>query len=132
MAFALLALGFLLFMAAYQNNVALLGKQLASDMLGGKGFLVWIVALFIVGALGYSDNFKSLSRTFLALILVVVFLSNKGFFSKLTGLVYASGAKSATADLGAIIKGKFASPTANAIVNQNQDTANQIQKVTTA
>lgn len=79
MAFALIGLGLLLFMAAYQNNVAALGSQLSSDITGSRGFLIWFVALFLVGALGYVPLFKNVSRAFLVLILVVVLLSNQGF-----------------------------------------------------
>lgn len=82
MAFALIGIGLLLFMAAYQNNVAALGTQLSSDIMGGKGFIIWIAALFIIGALGYVPVLKNVSRAFLVLILIVVVLANKGFFSQ--------------------------------------------------
>lgn len=82
MAFALIGLGLLLFMAAYQNNVAALGSQLSADITGSRGFLIWFVAIFIIGALGYVPLFKNVSRAFLVLILVVIVLSNRGFFAQ--------------------------------------------------
>lgn len=90
MAFALVGIGVLLFMAAYQNNVAALGTQVSSDLTGSGGFLIWVVALFIVGALGYIQPLRTVSRIFLALILVVIFLSNKGIFTTLSQVVGAS------------------------------------------
>lgn len=94
MAFALIGIGLLLFMAAYHNNVAALGSQLSQDVAGSGGFLIWVAALFIVGAVGYIPALKGVSRWFLVLILAVVILSNRGFFQNFTaalGVDSASG-----------------------------------------
>lgn len=84
MAFALVGIGLLLFVVAYHNNVAAFGSQLSADLGGSSGFMIWVVALFIIGAIGYIPAMKGVSRVFLVLILVVVFLSNKGVFAQLT------------------------------------------------
>lgn len=96
MAFALIFIGILLFMAAYQNNVYALGTQLGNDLTGSSGFMIWIVALFIVGAIGYVPVLRNVSRVFLVLILVVVFLSNKGIFTKFSALISSGGVTTGT------------------------------------
>jgi hypothetical protein len=94
MAFALIGIGLLLFMAAYHNNVAMLGSQLSADVSGASGFFIWVVALFLIGALGYVPVLKGVSRIFLVLILVVVFLANKGFFQQFTAALGVASSKS--------------------------------------
>lgn len=47
-----------------------------------RGFLSWLSAVIIVGLLGYIEPIKPISRGFLVLIVVVLFLSRGGFFDK--------------------------------------------------
>lgn len=107
MAFALIGIGLILFMAAYQNNVAAFGSQLSADISGSSGFMVWFVALFIIGALGYVPFLRGVSRWFLVLILVVIFLGNKGFFQNFTA---ALGVNSGEKDDGGIKPATPATP----------------------
>lgn len=82
MPFALLAIGLLLIIAAYNNTQDVLGAQLKRDFSGNTGFIYWIAAIVIVGAVGYIKPLQPVSRAFLALILVILFLTNSGVFSK--------------------------------------------------
>lgn len=47
------------------------------------GFHIWILAIFVVGSLGYIRSFKPVANAFLALLIIVMLLSNKGFFVNL-------------------------------------------------
>lgn len=91
MAFALIFIGILLFVSAYNNNVAAFANQLKSDVVGSKGFIVWVTALFIVGAVGYIPALKNVSRALLVLIIVVLFLANKGVFTQFTAAITGTG-----------------------------------------
>lgn len=53
---------------------------------GQHSFLAWFIAILIIGSLGYIDDLKELSRSFLVLVIIVLFLSNNGFFSQLQQL----------------------------------------------
>lgn len=55
---------------------------LKGDFTGKNSFLVWLVALFAVGAVGYIKPLRPLSVAFLTLVMIVLFLSNKGFFKQ--------------------------------------------------
>lgn len=72
-----------------QNTYGQFATQLQTDLLGPKGFLVWLLAIAAVGALGYAKDFRTFSHYFLALILIAMILSNKGFFQNLQAAIQA-------------------------------------------
>jgi hypothetical protein len=98
MAFALIGIGLLLFMAAYHNNVAALGSQISADVTGSTGFLIWVVALLVIGAFGYVPVLRGPSRWFLVLVLVVIVLGNKGFFQQFTQALGVADQSGSTGD----------------------------------
>lgn len=92
MPWAILAIGSTILVTAYQGTENAFFAQIKSDILGpngnGKGgFLYWLVAIAVVGGLGYVPGFKPLSNAFLILLLVVLFLTQSkgaggGFFQQ--------------------------------------------------
>jgi hypothetical protein len=55
------------------------------DFTGENSFFVWMIALFVVGAIGYVPKLKPFSVAMLTLVLLSIFLSNSngengGFF----------------------------------------------------
>jgi hypothetical protein len=67
---------------------ALRGKQnelldlLKADFSGANNFGTWVLALVLVGLLGYVQKLRPVSDALMALLIVVLMLSNKGFFAK--------------------------------------------------
>jgi hypothetical protein len=55
-----------------------------SDLTGQPNYTEWMLAIFIIGAIGYIDELKTISRLFMALVVIGLLWSNKGFFSQLT------------------------------------------------
>ena len=51
------------------------------------GFHVWILAIAAAGAIGYIKPLKGFANAFLVLIIVVLILSNGGFFDKFTAAI---------------------------------------------
>jgi hypothetical protein len=45
-------------------------------------FFYWIIAIGLIGAVGYVDDLKPISNGFLALVIVVLLLDNRGFFTQ--------------------------------------------------
>ena len=75
-----------------RNTYADFGKQVATDFTGDgaqAGFVWWIVALGAVGAVGYIKELQTLSRTFLALIMVSFILKNGSVFQELDAAIKA-------------------------------------------
>jgi hypothetical protein len=52
-------------------------------------FIFWILALGSIGALGYVKDLRQFSHYFMALILISMILSNRGFFAKLSEAIKA-------------------------------------------
>jgi hypothetical protein len=94
-AFILLIIGITLLVAGVQNTQGDLFDLLKKDF--GQ-FLVWFVAIFLIGALGYIPKMKPLSTAFMGLVILVLFLSKgKGFFSQFQSAVTsAQNTQSAT------------------------------------
>lgn len=106
MAFALVFIGLILIVTGSRNTYAGFGAQLQSDFTGSNNFITWIVALGVVGALGYIKNLRTFSHYFMALIIVGLFLSNGGFFQNFqkalaTGPTAPTAAATPTLSIGA-------------------------------
>jgi hypothetical protein len=99
MPFLLIIVGVTLLVAGVKNTTARLFSLISGDFggtQGGTSFLSWALAIAIVGGLGYLEDLRPLSRIFMALIVVVLFLKNGGFFQNFFGEVLGSaGASSA-------------------------------------
>ena len=96
MPFALLLIGFLAFVSAYKNTLPQLGALLKSDFSGKGNFLYWIAALIIVGGVGYFRPLQNSSKMLLLLVLVVMVLSDKGFFGQFVAALNAPAPAAAT------------------------------------
>lgn len=82
MPLALLVIGTVFLVAAIRGTQKELFNTLKDDFTGPNNFIVWGLALFLIGALGYVKTLKPLSNSFMLLVVIVLFLSNRGFFDK--------------------------------------------------
>lgn len=88
MALALLFAGAVLLAAAVRSKQGDLFTLLKGDLTGANNFVFWIVALVIIGSIGFIPRLKPLSVALLALVLISIFLrKGTGFFSGLTTAV---------------------------------------------
>lgn len=79
--------GILLIVVAINDKVDDLTHLITEDFQPSNntaGFHIWIVAIFVAGAIGYIPGFKSVANAFLVLIIMAILLSNKGFFAEFT------------------------------------------------
>lgn len=89
MAFALIAIGLVMLVSAVRNTTADLTKLIKGDFTGQGNFVYWLVSILVIGAIGYIPALRPVSRVFLALVIVVLFLKKGnpngiggGFFSQ--------------------------------------------------
>lgn len=91
MPLVLLFIGIVLLVAAIRgkDQVDKLVGILKDDFASSNSFLVWGIAFFIIGAVGYYQPLRPLSRSFMLLVVIVLFLSNEGFFNKFMAQIRA-------------------------------------------
>ena len=79
--------GIVLVIAGLRNRITGGGPSLVSllkqDFTGSNPFWKWAAAIFLIGAIGYIDELKPISRAFMVLVIIVFLFSNQGVFAKL-------------------------------------------------
>jgi len=86
MPFTFIIVGLFLIIASARGRAQDLFNLLHDDFVpGSKGssFLPWLASILVIGSLGYIPQLRTFSRAFLVLLILVLLLSNKGFFAKL-------------------------------------------------
>jgi len=109
MPLGLFLVGILFLVAAVRGNKCngqqcadMLFSTLKSDFTGPNNFIYWGIALWIIGAAGYYKPLKPLSNAFMGLVILVLFISNRGFFAKFMEQIGSTQQEMSTADLGGI------------------------------
>jgi hypothetical protein len=82
MPFVLLLFGIILILVGYQGTQGQFFSLLKGDFTGSGNFIYWIISIGVVGSIGYIPKFKGISNAFMALIIIVLFVSHKGFFAQ--------------------------------------------------
>jgi len=114
MPIAFIAIGALFLIAAVRGTLTDNGNQqglltlLKSDFVStdAKGnFLVWLVTLWIIGALGYIPGFRPIANALLFLVVLVLVLSNSknsgtgGIFAEFNAALTSTGTSATTGAL---------------------------------
>jgi FtsH-binding integral membrane protein len=82
MPLALFVIGALFLTAAIRGTQGLLFSTLKDDFTGPGNFLYWGLSLFVIGSIGYYKPLRPISNSFMLLVFLILFISNKGFFNK--------------------------------------------------
>lgn len=108
MPLALLAIGIVLLVTAIRGTTGDLAKLLQKDFTGPGNFLLWILALGMVGAVGYVKDLRPIANAFLVLLLIVFLLAaNKGgkdFVSSLVSQIKGTSFTLGTNPIGDVLK----------------------------
>jgi hypothetical protein len=84
MPYIALIIGLFLVIVGYKGTQGDLVALLKDDFTGPNNFLRWVLAIAIVGSLGYIKPLRPIANSILALLIIVMFLTNGGFFDKLS------------------------------------------------
>lgn len=92
MPFVLLILGVVFLVSSVKGTQGQLGTLLQGDFTGQNNFVYWVVVILLIGSLGYIPKLKTLSVSFLVLVLLVLVLTRGnpvkntggGFFQQFT------------------------------------------------
>ncbi len=93
MPFILLLFGAVLVVTGIRGTHDDLWELVKGDFTGGgdysknKSFGLWIAAIVVVGSVGYIKPLRGFSVAFMSLLVLVLFLSNKGVITQLQGFV---------------------------------------------
>jgi hypothetical protein len=96
MPFVFAVIGSVFLVAGVRGSSDDLLQLLKTDLFGGgkNSFIYWILAIAALGAIGYVDDLRPLSRALLVLVLVVLVLSSGdpgrtggGLFAKFTDAI---------------------------------------------
>jgi hypothetical protein len=82
MPFALAIVGIVLLVSALRGTSGSLFAALKADFTGSGNYIYWVVAILVIGSIGYIKKLQPISDAFLALVLIVLMISNKGFFAQ--------------------------------------------------
>jgi hypothetical protein len=91
MPFAIMFVGLILLITGVRGTVTPLGGQLQKDFTGSQSFVMWALAIVLVGFAGYVPELRRLSHWFLALIVLSMVLANgrNGLFAKFMAQIKA-------------------------------------------
>lgn len=90
MPFALLIIGITLLVSGVRGTQTQLYTLVKGDFTGTPNYGYWVLAILIIGSIGYVPQLRSLSRAFLALVIVVLLLSKGGFFLQFQKQIYGT------------------------------------------
>jgi hypothetical protein len=91
MPFALIIIGLVLVVSAVRDTTGDLVTVVKGDFTGPNNFSYWLVAMLIIGGLGYVPSLEKLSRLFLVLVVLGLFLSHGGFFEQFNAQAFGGG-----------------------------------------
>lgn len=84
MPYLFLIAGVVMVVSAARNTHTQLLGLLKDDFTGKGNFIYWMLSILIIGAIGYIPDLKPVSRAFLVLVIIVLFLQNRGVFAQFT------------------------------------------------
>lgn len=96
MPFALAIIGIVLMVTAVKGTTGQFFSLVLSDFTGSGSYIYWVISILVIGSVGYIKKLQPVSDMFLALVLIVMFLANKGFFSQFMSAIQSGSGNCAT------------------------------------
>lgn len=96
MPFLFLIVGVVMVVSAVRGTNQDLVTLLKGDFTGKGNYLYWMLSILVIGAVGYIPDLKPVSRAFLVLVVVVLFINNRGVFQKFTEAINTTQTKTPT------------------------------------
>jgi hypothetical protein len=82
MSWILILIGIAFLISSVLNTQGDFLTLLRGDFIGMQSFVFWMLAILAIGALGYIPGLRKLANGFLVLVILMLFISNKGFFNQ--------------------------------------------------
>lgn len=81
MPFVLLLLGLLFLVVAVRGTQTDFFSLVKSEFTGTNNFLVWVLAIVILGMIGYLKPIRPVAHAMIGLVILVMIIANKGIFA---------------------------------------------------
>jgi hypothetical protein len=88
--------GLILILSGWKGDPSELLKLVEGDFSGPHNYVYWMVSILVLGSLGYVEQLRKLSRLFVALVVIVLLLDNRGFFAQLQAFINSSQGSTTT------------------------------------
>lgn len=85
-----IVVGLVLILTGLKGDPTELYDLVKGDFTGPNNFVYWSLAIFVLGAIGYIPSLRNLSRLFIVLVVLVLLVNNRGFFSQLQSFINSS------------------------------------------
>jgi hypothetical protein len=107
MPFALIITGIIMVVAAVRGTHICLVNTVKGEFTGQANFTYWVVAILIIGLIGYSETLRPLSNGLLVLILLALFLTRgrQSLFTNFTSALHIGGASKSVSSLASTLTG---------------------------
>lgn len=89
MPFAFIIVGLVLLVSGVRNTTSQLTTLVKGDITGTGSYLRWMFAILVIGGLGYIKPIQPISRMFLVLVIIVLFLANGGVFASFNSQLFS-------------------------------------------
>jgi uncharacterized membrane protein len=100
MPFILILVGLLLVIAGVNGQEAQLLSLVKADFTGSgslkNSYGAWVLAIGVLGGLGYIKAIRPIANAFMGLVILVLFLSNRGFFAQFNAAFSSPNASAAS------------------------------------
>lgn len=87
MPFLFIVSGVVMIVSAVRGTQDDLVALLKADFTGKGNFIYWLISILLIGAIGYIPSLRPVSRAFLVLVVIVLFLKNGGVFTQFTNAI---------------------------------------------
>lgn len=89
MPFAFIVVGIVMLVSGVKGTNDQLVTLIKGDLTGQNSFVHWMVAILIIGVIGYIKPLQPISHMFLVLVIVVLIVANRGVFSAFNSQIFA-------------------------------------------
>ena len=115
MPFALAIIGIVFMVTAVKGSTGTLFGLIKDDFTGSGSYIYWVISILVIGSIGYIKKIQPVSDMFLALVLIVMFLANKGFFTTFMAAIKSGAGNCASTGTGGTDTTDLLTQQANAV-----------------
>lgn len=96
MPFLFIVAGLVMIISAVKGTQTQLLALLKADVTGKNNFIYWMLAILVIGSVGYIKELKPLAVALMVLVVIVLFLDSQGVFTQFVSAINSTQTASTT------------------------------------